>query len=274
MKTNPPIHRDPAPRPSTRRRPPKSPPQIADQINAEDSVLVNACPLVFKPNKISFTGNWNVSWIAPNGNLVADWTKTPSNFMVKLFADDERCEITGTGATVRDAYADACHLQRLAQHDIGDLFHRAAELEALADVIQVNTTLTENRQEAHDRIEETHVVLWQMAGTITRGARRIADLEHALEVEECAHAKTRIDKSLAVAISTTIAKNNAATKELVPMPEKAWSDDLSQAAVREGWHKLPIDRREEIAMRLLDDLCKPPHERGSAWHTLIMARNS
>lgn len=51
---------------------------------------------------------------------------------------------------------------------------------------------------------------------------------------------------------------------------KTWSDDLTLAHIRAGWPQFSPDQRDSAA-RLLDELCKPPHQRGPVWFGLIRA---
>jgi len=59
----------------------------------------------------------------------------------------------------------------------------------------------------------------------------------------------------------------AAATVLTPAPDPVWSDAHTLAYLRAGWPLL--SEREDHALRLLDDLCKPPHQRGTAWIMLV-----
>lgn len=55
---------------------------------------------------------------------------------------------------------------------------------------------------------------------------------------------------------------------VAPAPAEAWSDAHTIAYVRAGWSKV-ANRDGALALRLLDDLCKPPSDRSTAWIMLV-----
>lgn len=144
----------------------------------------------------------------------------------------------------------------------------------LTDALKAGGNATKLFRQANAEKRHYRLQMKVLAGTVTDSFERI------ILMELCAKFNGELIETLTNQRARTLIRARARGRRPAVInttastpPTEEWSDNLTLAAVREGWKLIPVERREEIAMRLLDDLCKPPHERGTAWIALIRARD-
>jgi hypothetical protein len=187
------LHKDPIPRPSTGTSDPAA---LAAQINAEAEQKPASgllCP-AFKPNH-----HVGGSWARPDDQQeLAQILPAPyGHKIVKLYrydADGVQIEtLTGTGPTVRAAYADAHHQHRRARHSI-EALHRQrrralqralvlragsrATLRIANEALAATSALRADTDTLKDELTKAGEVITRLEANLKQAQGRINELEH------------------------------------------------------------------------------------------------
>jgi hypothetical protein len=233
---------------------PPTPEQISEQIIAEDeangvalpSELVESAPCL--PPFAALQ-----AWCEVQPPLtVYDplWQRNPDIHAV--IAAHLREDIKALRAERDAAVADADHWRdKFVQ--VVEPASRSPEddLKTLAEVAELRAALDEPKKHLLDRVHE-------------ETAR--ADREHTQAELERATADALRDDN-----NTLRAENDRLITRLAQTSTAAPGDPITLAYLRQGWPQMSIADREQVALRLLDDLCRPPHERGTGWIALVRA---
>jgi hypothetical protein len=103
----------------------------------------------------------------------------------------------------------------------------------------------------------------------------VADADHwrdkFVQVVEPASRSPEDDLKTLAEVAELRAENDRLITRLAQTSTAAPNDPITLAYLRQGWPHMIIADREQFALRLLDDLCRPPHERGTGWIALVRA---
>ena len=243
-----------ATRPSSRPRP-KSPDEIAAQINADESVTLDQSPT----NTTACCGI-----IKTYNGVHLGWVQTGLGF------DQAKTEALNLSSNESDLDID-CEVRLIspAHRWLATRLDRTAEpLDPLPPCV---TALETAILDCHRRIEDAHVLLWQMSGQCdalaTRHTNRVADLEHALTVEEAAHANTRTDAAAVILRLEDDLKN--AKRRIGQLEHDGLEKDKGMTLIRQAFNEAGItegrlDERIQTLVAERDDWKHRARKAGSA----------